>query len=165
MSRSLPVRILGTAALLTACGCASAPKPRLIDETVALSVPYDEVWTGVIETLAEMSMPIDTREKESGLVTTDWMTFTGTGNDEVCDCGGLGLAIERSRKGKLDVRLTRDEATGETSVTVNTTYRQTRARGDAMSTVDCVSTGSVEKKLHATLRDIVGEAHSPDPRP
>ncbi len=138
--------------LLVAVGCATAPKPRLIDDTAALSVPYDQVWTGVVETLAELSMPIDNMEKASGLVTTDWMNYRGTTNKEYCDCGGLGLTSERSREGKFNIFVKTDPATGGTTVKVNTMFRQLRSFGDVSSTVDCVSTGTLESELLQKVR-------------
>lgn len=136
-----------------AVGCATMPKPRLIDDTVSLSAPYDQVWEGVIETLAELNMPIDNMEKASGPVTIDWMSLVGTGNKEYCDCGGIGIASEKSREGKFNIFVKTDKASGGTTVKGNAMYRQVRSFLDASSAVDCVSTGILEAKLHEKVKE------------
>lgn len=94
---------------------------------------------------AELNLPIDAMEKDSGLIATDWINFQGT--NEYCDCGSLGMYSETSRQGKFNV-FVKDEANGSVRVKVNTIYRQTWSWGNMSGTKDCVSTGALESKIH-----------------
>lgn len=132
-------------------GCATAPKPRTIVKAFDFTNDYDAVWSATVETFAELNLPIDNMEKDSGLITTDWIDFTGTGNDVYCDCGGLGLAIENSRQGKFNV-FVKEAATGST-VKVNCTYQQTASLGDTRVNRNCVSTGGLESIVAESIGD------------
>lgn len=41
-----------------------------VQQVQTFNAPYDQAWAAVIETVAEMSLPIESIEKESGLLTT-----------------------------------------------------------------------------------------------
>ena len=134
-----------TSAFLAAC--ASAPAPRTIVNSFAIDAGYDSVWSALIETFAELQLPIDNMEKDSGLVTTDWIEFTGQTNEGYCDCGGLGINIEVNRLGKFNVfmkKVTEDSC----QMTVNCMYEQTIRFGDTTSRRKCISTGNLEQEMY-----------------
>jgi hypothetical protein len=58
-------------------GCATTPanKPTIKD-TETIQAPFDEVWRATVSTLAEMALPIESIEKEKGLITTRYVRFT-----------------------------------------------------------------------------------------
>ncbi len=132
------------------CGCATAPAPRTIVNAFSFDASMDDVWSATVETFAELNLPIDNMEKDSGLITTDWISFSGSGNKEWCDCGGLGMAIEDSRSGKFNVFV---KQTGTTvSLRVNCQFQQRAHLGGTYVNRECVSTGALE----ARLNDLVG---------
>jgi hypothetical protein len=48
----------------------------------------------------------------------------------------------------------KEEGNGSVRVKVNTIYRQTRASNLTMpTTIDCVSTGSLESKIHIAVKE------------
>jgi hypothetical protein len=132
-------------------GCATAPKPRTIVNAFDYQNDYDAVWSATVETFAELNLPIDNMEKDSGLITTDWIDFTGSGNEAYCDCGGLGLAIENSRQGKFNV-FVKQAGTGS-SVKVNCMYQQTASLGDTRANRNCLSTGGLEARIAESIRE------------
>lgn len=141
--------------LAVACaGCATAPAPRTIINAFSFSTSLDTVWSATVETFAELNLPIDNMEKDSGLITTDWINFTGTGNKEWCDCGGLGIAVENSRRGKFNVFV---KQTGTTvSVRVNCQFQQVASLGGTVVNRECVSTGSLESRINSLIASKVG---------
>jgi hypothetical protein len=127
--------------------CATAPAPRTIVNSFAIEEDYDAVWSALIETFAELQLPIDNMEKDSGLITTDWIEFTGQTNEDYCDCGGLGINIEVNRLGKFNVfmkKVTEDSC----QMTINCTYEQTIKFGDNVAKRKCMSTGNLEKEMY-----------------
>ena len=93
------------ALLLAACGStaprlgysppAPAPSPQgsAAAETGAVTVaaPFDGTWSAVVQTLFERNLPVDTAEKDSGLVQTGELAGE-IGED--CDCGSyLGVPV------------------------------------------------------------------------
>jgi len=60
--------------LLAGCAPPQMVKPT-IQDTVVIQAPFDKVWGAIVSTLAEMALPIESIEKESGLITTKFVTF------------------------------------------------------------------------------------------
>ena len=94
--------VLAFAAVVLA-GCATAPKEFAFDPTVTIDASYDAVWAAVVEFFAIGSLPIDTIEKDSGLIVTSWMD-AGKGpheeNKDYCDCGSAGMGTKEWTRGK-----------------------------------------------------------------
>ena len=138
-------------------GCATAPAPRQIVNTFPIKKPFDDVWQAVIESFSELQLPIDNMEKDSGLITTDWIDFTGQKNTDYCDCGGLGMTIERRRVGKFNVfvkRITEDSC----EIRVNCLYEQTIYESFSETTTvrKCVSTGKLEAAMFNLIKSKLG---------
>jgi len=145
-----------TLILLLACiyllSCATAPKPRQIMNSFPIEESYDSTWSALIETFAELHLPIQNMEKDSGLIITDWIEFTGQSNEDYCDCGGLGINIEVNRLGKFNVfikKITKDSC----QVTVNCQYKQTIRFGDTVGERKCISTGNLEREIFDLIKE------------
>ena len=54
-------------------GCASAPKTFNFNPVATIDAEYDDVWSAVVEYFAVSNLPIDTIEKDSGLIVTSWL--------------------------------------------------------------------------------------------
>lgn len=68
-------------------GCTMYPpiKP-IIEDTIIIRAPFDKVWAAIIGTVADMSLPIESIEKDSGLVTTKIIVFAnGYGAGKIID--------------------------------------------------------------------------------
>jgi len=84
--------VLGIFLIIGACATIkyTPPEPRQIQNTFPCNKPFDAVWQATIEAVAELNLPIGNLEKESGLITIDWINFQGQNpKDGYCDCGQL----------------------------------------------------------------------------
>ena len=57
-------------------GCATAPEPRPKEDTAFYLARFDNVWDAALMALEEESIPIETMEKEKGLITTGFVNFS-----------------------------------------------------------------------------------------
>ena len=139
-------------------GCATAPAPRQIVKAFPIEASFDEVWQAVIESFAEMNLPIANMEKDSGLITTDWIDFPlGKAGKEICDCGGLGMNIETRRAGRFNVFVKRgsmDSCEIQVNCIYEQTYESVSLTGDPVPSYKraCVSTGKLEADICAMVK-------------
>jgi len=133
-------------------GCATAPAPRQIVKAFTIEAPFDDVWVAVIDSFADMNLPIVNMEKDSGLITSDWIGYPrGKAGNVYCDCGGLGIWMELEREGRFNV-FVRKITENSCDLKVNCLYRQTiqpaTAKGsDSIKVRNCVSTGKLEAEM------------------
>jgi len=123
------------------------PSPRIIQNSFPIDRPLDDVWIALIETFVDMNMPIDNTEKDSGLITTDWINFKGQTNEEYCDCGSPGIGIEVNRQGKINIfvkKITQNSC----EIKVSCLFQQKREFADSTThTRSCISTGNLESEI------------------
>jgi len=141
-------------------GCATAPKHYEFDPVCTFDCDFDTVWSAVVEYFAISSLPIATIEKDSGLIVTSWMNAskgTGSENKIYCDCGGAGLNIPQWTRGKFNV-FVKELQGGKVDLRITCVYQQEREFMESYSTVDCASTGYLEKNIHDyVLAKVSGE--------
>lgn len=138
-------------------GCmARAPQARTIVNTFPIQSAFDSVWQAVIETFADLNLSIDNMEKDSGLIVTDWIDFSGQTNEGYCDCGKLGVDREETREGKFNVFVKRIDAIS-CEVKVNCVYQQRyySPLDGKIYTRQCVSTGYLEAGMFDLIRSKV----------
>ena len=130
----MTVRRVATVLLAVLAACATAPMARQIDRTVTVPrADFGAGWDAVIDIFGERTWAIDNMERDSGLITTDWM-IAGDMSGSYMDCGSAGLSSDR-----------------------NHTHRTTRALGSgAGHLVQCVSTGVLEREIHEEVTSRVG---------
>ena len=151
------IKILGLGLMcLMIYGCATAPAPRQIIKAFPIEASFDDAWQAVIESFAEMNLPIANMEKDSGLITTDWEIYPrGKAGNVYCDCGGLGLNMEIERRGRFNVfvrRLTEYSCELKVNCIYNQRIQPAMAEGSTgLTSRNCVSTG----KLKAVMFEIV----------
>jgi hypothetical protein len=134
---------------LLLASCASSPVPRQIQNSFPIDQPFEKVWQAVIETFAELNLPIMNMEKASGLITTDWISFRGQKNETgYCSCGRARFPLsEVERAGKFNVYVKKiDEDSCE--IKVNSVFEKTAAYEDVVEKQFCVSTGKLEKEIY-----------------
>lgn len=130
--------------------CATAPAVHEVERTTTITASsFDAVWTAVIDVFGDRGWAIDNMEKDSGFISTDWMTLAYSDRN-VLDCGGAGLSVDSDAvRFNVVVR----PADNGASMTVNTTYQVNRCYSCAP--VQCVSTGVLEKILVDAVRERV----------
>lgn len=138
---------------LAIAACASAPVARQIQNSFPVDKPFEAVWTAVIETFAELNLPILNMEKASGLITTDWISFKGqrdgVGN---CSCGKAGYPFaEQDRRGKFNVfikKITDDACEMRVSAIFEQLSMDVWTNSGNTRTRPCVSTGMLEREVY-----------------
>lgn len=135
--------------------CAYAPAPRQIVSSFPIDRPFDTVWSAVIEVFAELQLPIQTLEKDSGLIVSDWINLVGQDNYGYCDCGKLVMLDEVDRVGKFNVFV---KKTGESSceIKINSQFQQSYVDLDhIIYKRNCVSTGKLEAEIYNMVKEKV----------
>ena len=142
--------------------CATAPAPRQIVKAFTIEASFDEIWQAVIESFADMNLPIMNIEKDSGLITTDWEIYPrGKAGNVYCDCGGLGLNVEIERRGRFNVfvkRLTENSCELKVNCIYNQTIQPAMAKGSTgITRRNCVSTGKLEAEMFELVKSKIGK--------
>ena len=162
--RKLAVVLVVAVSAIMVAGCATAPKSYHFDPVAVVEADFDAVWSAVVEYFAISSLPIDTIEKDSGLIVTSWMDasrgYGGSENKTICDCGGAGMMITHWARGKFNV-FVKEAGGGGVELRVTCTYQQRRELMESFSTVNCPSTGHLEKQVHDYVRAKVGDGAAP----
>jgi hypothetical protein len=137
--------------------CTVAPAPRQIVKSFPIDKTFDQVWTAVIETLSDLSLPIMNMEKASGLITTDFISFQGQTNEDYCDCGAPGASFtEIDRRGKFNVFVKRI-SDNSCEIKINSVFDRTSIysldKNSRPVTNPCVSTGKLEANIYKLITD------------
>lgn len=135
--------ILGGVAALAAS--ATAPSTHNVQASTTVSSDYEATWEALIDLSTENQWNVTSANKDSGFVSSDWMTA----NERYADCGGAGLAIVRGTFIRFNVRVKADGAT--TKVTVNTTFKQERELDNSRFVANCTSTGVAEFEVQQSI--------------
>jgi hypothetical protein len=135
--------------LLAATACASAPVARNFEDIGDYrAVSFAEVWDIVVDMSGERNWAIESLERDSGIITTEW---TSSDDASYRECGSAGFrATDSGHMGRFSVIV--GETTNGVSVRVTTSWRVTRNSANSISSVECVSTGILERELHDEVR-------------
>ncbi|HUP19995.1 MAG TPA: hypothetical protein VM778_08595 [Gemmatimonadota bacterium] len=114
--------------------------------TVYEDAGYDETWSAILQTFAELELPISTLEKESGLVATDWILVEDPEDAMDCDHG------HRNAEMRFNVFLKTVAGGQEMTITSSA-----RARGEEADSLQrCESTGEQEQSIQTRVGRKVG---------
>lgn len=141
-------RVFGVVVVcLALASCASAPVARQIQNSFPVDKPFDAAWTAVIETFAELNLPILNMEKASGLITTDWISLN---DPQMSDCGKVGaLNTEHGRRVRFNVFVKKtSEVASEMKVNAMFEGLVKYYGSEGISTISCVSTGKFERQIY-----------------
>lgn len=134
------------AVCLAMAACGSAPVARQIQSSFPVDQPFEKVWTAVIETFAELNLPILNMEKASGFITTDWLNP----DSSFYDCGTPPFSTaRRGTLGKFNV-FVKKISDSSCEMKVNCLFDLTifyTGPGGAKK-YSCVSTGKLEKQIY-----------------
>jgi len=137
-----------------AWACGTPPVPRTIVNSFPIDKSLDKVWPAVIETFAELNLPIMNMAKDSGLITTDWIDFRGQ-NDETgyCACGTARFPLsEVGRRGKFNVFI-KKTADDSVEMKVNAVFEKISQYENNIENTACVSTGKLEGEIFKRVSD------------
>jgi len=140
---------MGLICVLLLTGCANyyyPPRPiePEITKSFEVDASFDRTWEALIETFAELQLPIKTIEKDSGIIATEWINYGRVGYGFWAKCGGVDRAVggrdpfyENPLLGQFNVFVNR---TGETRLTINSMWKVVVNGTD----YDCLSLGTLE---------------------
>lgn len=162
------LRLLCVLPVLSFTGCAgSPPKVVAFDPVAKYEADFDQVWEPVVEFFAVGNLPIDTIEKDSGLIVTSWMDAGSGGiehkeNEHFCDCGKPGFMGHKIwTRGKFSIHVKSAPQDG-TELRVTCTFQQNQLDGAKEVVVNCASTGNLEKQIHGYVRAKIAGEQVPD---
>jgi len=131
---------------LALVGCASGPIARQIQNSFPMNKDFDIAWQAVIETFAEMNLPIMNMEKVSGLITTDWIKQD---DPQASDCGKMGvLSYGVGRRVKFNVFVKKVGDTSEIKVNAMFEVLVKRYGIETIGMSPCYSTGKFERQIY-----------------
>ena len=139
-----------TAVMLSAStACASAPVARNFEDLADYrGASFTEVWDLVIDVFGYRNWAIDSLERDSGVIATEWVRED---NDSYRDCGSPGFrATHSDYMGRFNV-VVRETDDG-VSIRVTTSWQTTRNTASSIGIVECLSTGILERELHQEVR-------------
>ena len=137
---------LFVAVCLILMACASAPVARQIQNSFPVDKDFDTTWQAVIETFAELNLPIMNMEKASGLITTDWIKLD---DPQASDCGKMGMmSSEVGRRVKFNVFVKRVGNVSEMKVNAMFEALVQTYGSHVIGTSSCYSTGKFEKEIY-----------------
>ena len=134
------------AAGMLCASCAAPPVATEFDDSATFDHSFDDVWTAVIEVFADNMWAIDALEKDSGLITTDWLGIGGQWS-EYADCGKDVGTVLTTNAVKFNVFV--KQAGPSVVIRVNCMFEkvQTSLYGD----MNCLSKGYLEAKILAQV--------------
>lgn len=149
------------AACIAGAASATAPKAHKVTATRGVNYSFESTWTALIDVFADRNWAIDNLDKESGIVTTDWMSL-GDEAERYADCGSSGLSTVEATQIKFNVRVKGDASAS--TVSVNTKFRQQRRFDSNVAVVDCSSTGAVESEVQRQVDSMAAQNEARSPR-
>lgn len=141
------VSAVGAAAVVSVAS-ASAPAKREVQKSTTITASYDDAWSALIGVFSERGWSIGNMEKDSGLITTEWMDLNSSDEAKFADCGGSGVTVTEGVQIKFNVRVESDDGV---NVTVDTFLRALRSFGKQTAFVPCQSKGTVEALIHSEV--------------
>ncbi len=135
------------AAILLAA-CATPGQPTQFNNTRTVSASFDETWDETISYFARNNIPIQTLEKDSGLIVAESASVPGAQLRQLADCGSAGQGLPGTARYNVFVR--EQSALGVTvqiNATFSQVYRDIWTGQNAQS--ECYSKGVLEKAFLA----------------
>ena len=129
-------------------GCATAPVRHDIQKSWTTPLDFDSVWSGVISVFADYGIPIQTLEKDSGIIISQ--TFGLPKDQTNIDCGEPGLEIVQGTGAKLTITIRSLESEGA-QITINGQYQQRRYFDRKTFYVQCFSRGILEQNFKEAI--------------
>ncbi len=138
--------------LLASTACASAPVVRDIESFANYrGVSFTEAWDLVVGEFASRNWAIENLERDSGIITSEWASTEGDFYRSYRDCGSAGFRANFSNyRGRFHAVVR--EIDDGVSVSLTTSWEVTRNSANSISSVECLSTGLLERNLYDEVR-------------
>ena len=138
--------------LVASTACATAPVVRDIESLDNYrGVSFTEAWDLVVGEFANRGWTIESLERDSGNITSEWVSAEGDLYESYRDCGSAGFRANFSNyRGRFHAVVR--EIDDGVSVSLTTSWEATRSATNSIGIVGCLSTGYLELDLHRTLR-------------
>jgi hypothetical protein len=141
--RTSALALLAAGLALGACSTHRAVKHDF-DNSRVFAAGFDRTWTAVMESAADLTLPVEKISRDSGLVTLQWLAIPKEWVDCFAQAPGPGVSHAAYL---FNVFVRRDSET-RTKVTVNSFI----ARPDVpVDFSRCYSTGAFEELFFATI--------------
>jgi hypothetical protein len=139
------------AALLAGSSSSRAPKRHTFEKAMLTTASFDRTWAAVVEVFAENNWAIQHLERDSGLITTDWMLLAY--DNPYADCGRTISSVGYTDQLRFNVLIREESDT--VIVTVNAAFRRVEGAGAVWSQQGCYSTGQVEQLVHEQVSAVL----------
>ncbi len=139
--------------LVASTACAGVPPVERDVESLAnfRGVSFTEAWDLAVGEFASRGWTIDNLERDSGIITSEWVSTEGDLYPSYRDCGSPGLRANLSNyRGRFTV-VVRETDNG-VSVEVTTDWEVTKSTSSSIGIAECFSTGLLEGEFHRALR-------------
>ena len=149
------MRRLALVAIIASALCASCAAPPVateFEDSTTFAHSFDDVWTAAMEVFADNMWAIDTLEKDSGLITTDWLELNVRGKEIYADCG-KDMAGTVNMPGYVKFNVFVKRAGPDVMVRVNCHFKpliETAGFGEKKT---CLSKGHLEARIFADLNE------------
>ena len=138
----IPILILALCLL----GCAVPATRTDITTSWNTHREFDPMWANNIQIFGKLSAPIQTLEKDSGIIVTEWFALHSSDATSV-DCGTpSALSITYETQAKITV-IIRDIGESKRQITVQGLYRQRRYYDRQTFYATCFSDGTIERMI------------------
>jgi uncharacterized lipoprotein len=127
--------------------CAMMPPTQQGNNSSSIRAQVDSAWSAVIETMAELNLPIMATDKAAGVITTDWISFKNQ-DDETgyCACGTTKAPmVDVDRRGKFQIFVVTQENSQQ--VRVSALFEKVSKFKDIVEHTPCSSTGKLEAEF------------------
>lgn len=144
-------KLAALAALVVLCGLAMA-QDNSTWKTSGQS--QDAVWAAALDALAELGLSVQTADKASGLIASDWAPFKKKdGYAKWARPPAIQMMFDRSGKVTIRVETAPD---GGLEVKVEGTFKESYGFKGPEKTRACPSTGALEKRLLDIMKKALG---------
>ena len=139
------------AAGMLCASCAAPPVATEFDDAATFARSFDDVWTAVMEVFADNMWAIDNLEKDSGLITTDWLSIGGDWS-KYADCGKDFASTQSLTTDAVRFNVFVKQVGPDVVVRVNCLFTQASSIWWS-GKVECLSKGYLEAKILAEVNE------------
>lgn len=142
---------------LSLTGCVTSPEPQqhIFDNSRSYDASMQDVWAEAVRFFGENNLPIDTIERDSGLIQTNDLSTSATEFFSYADCS-TGPSPLAQEVGYINLSIViRERFDGSTSAMVNTRFSLYRTFNGMSITFQCTSRGNLEKVILDQISDSV----------
>lgn len=149
--------------LLALAGCVTAPKQYEYQKKWNISSSFDSTWQALIDIFVEEEWHFDNVEKDSGVITTEWLVLFDDNETTYADYGSCGLMIPIEDQVRFNVLVRRTASTS--TLEINAKFRQFRQLSDTIRYYNGNSKGALEREIYEKVSKRLGLAPEPANQP